>query len=165
MSAVRETAPARLRPMVDDDLEAVLAIERAVYPFPWTEGIFRDCLNVGYSCWVGAGEGDLRGYGVMSVAAGESHILNLCVHPDWRRQGLGRTLLVHLLRLARRHRAETALLEVRPSNRGALALYQDLGFSEVGVRRNYYPHRQGREDALILALDLSAGTAAAGLGR
>ena len=155
MSAVADDALVRLRLMGVDDLGEVMAIEEAAYPFPWTPGIFRDCIHVGYSCWVAAGADGVQAYGVMSVGAGESHILNLCVHPHRRRRGLGRTVLGHLLRLARKHRAETALLEVRPSNREALALYQDLGFSEVGVRRNYYPHSQGREDALILALDLT----------
>jgi ribosomal-protein-alanine N-acetyltransferase len=140
--------------MREADLDQVLAIEQVAYPFPWTRGIFEDCLRVGYSCWVLAEGTTILGYGVMSTAVGESHVLNLCVCPDRQRQGLGRRLLGHLLRLARSHHADTALLEVRPSNRGALALYREAGFNEVGVRRGYYPGHRGREDALILALDL-----------
>jgi ribosomal-protein-alanine N-acetyltransferase len=140
--------------MREDDLERVVEIERRAYAFPWTRGIFEDCLRVGYSCWVLDGPGDIVGYGVMSVAAGESHILNLCVRPERQRRGHGRRLLHHLLALARRHHAEITLLEVRPSNRAGLALYRAVGFNEVGMRRGYYPGHSGREDAIILALDL-----------
>jgi ribosomal-protein-alanine N-acetyltransferase len=144
-----------LRPMREDDLPQVLAIEGQAYGFPWTERIFRDCLRVGYACWVLEWGGDIVGYGVMSVAAGESHILNLCVRPDAQNQGHGRRILTHLLFLARSHHADTALLEVRPSNRAAIHLYRRMGFNEVGMRRGYYPGEVGREDAIILARDLS----------
>ena len=140
--------------MREADLDEVLAIERAAYPFPWTRGILEDCLRVGYGCWVLEQGRVVIGYGVISVAVGESHILNLCVRPEYQRQGHGRRLLDHLLALSRRHHADTALLEVRPSNRPALALYRQAGFNEVGMRRGYYPGTNGREDALILALAL-----------
>ncbi len=140
--------------MSEEHLSEVILIEQEAYPFPWTRQIFLDCLRVGYSCWVLEQDSVLVGYGVMSVAVGESHILNLCVRPGFQSQGLGRYLLEHLLALAQRHHADTALLEVRPSNRPALQLYRKTGFNEVGVRRGYYPGPKGREDALILALDL-----------
>ena len=155
MSAVLQVSELRLRPMSEDDLPLVTAIERDAYPFPWTAQIFRDCLRVGYSCWVADLQGQVEAYGVMSVSVGECHILNLCVRPELQRQGIGRRMLAHLLYLARKHGAETALLEVRPSNRPAVALYEREGFGEVGVRRHYYPAANGREDALILAKDLS----------
>lgn len=154
MSAVADTALMRFRPMQEADLAAVIAIEEAAYVFPWSEGIFRDCLRVGYSCWVLEQGPAVAGYGVMAVAAGECHILNLCVDPQCHRRGLGRLLLERLLKLAADHQAESAFLEVRPSNRPAIALYEKFGFSEVGIRRGYYPARPGREDALILALSL-----------
>ena len=156
MSAVLKVSAVRLRPMSEDDLARVMGIEQQAYTFPWSEQIFRDCLRVGYCCWVLERDGSLDAYGVMSVGAGESHILNLCVRPAVQRHGLGRRLLAHLLQLARRHGAHTALLEVRPSNRAAFELYRDSGFNEVGIRRDYYPGDRGREDALILALDLTA---------
>lgn len=143
--------------MSELDLDEVVGIEQAAYPFPWTRGIFEDCLRVGYACWVLEQEGAIAAYGVLSVAVGEAHILNLCVRPERQRQGYGRSLLRHLLGLARRHHADTALLEVRPSNRAALALYRSMGFNEVGTRRGYYPGERGREDALILAIDLAGG--------
>ena len=157
MSAVPRLSELRLRPMSEDDLSIVTGIERDAYPFPWTLQIFRDCLRVGYSCWVADRDGHIEGYGVMSISAGECHILNLCVRPDLQRQGVGRRMLAHLLFLARKHEAQTALLEVRPSNHPAIALYQQAGFGEVGVRRRYYPAAYGREDALILAKDLTVG--------
>jgi ribosomal-protein-alanine N-acetyltransferase len=137
------------------DLEQVLAIEEAVYPFPWTLGILQDCLRVGYCCWVVELEGMVIGYGVMSVVIDESHILNLCIHPDWQGRGLGRKLILRLLKIARQHGAETAFLEVRENNRAALSLYDHLGFVEVGRRRDYYPAVDGgREHALVMSLEL-----------
>ena len=147
-------AGTHLRPMTVEDIEVIMAIERRAYEYPWSEGIFRDCLNVGYCCWVCEEGGTIAGYAVMSVGAGESHILNLCVRPESRRRGLGRRMLKHMLNIARGHQADTALLEVRPSNRDAIALYTTVGFNEVGIRKAYYPAANGKEDAIILALSL-----------
>ena len=154
MIAILKDPLLSMRPMQDADVVEVMVLERLAYPFPWTEGIFRDCLRVGYSCWVYTLDDRIIGYGVMSVAVGEAHILNICIHPDYQGQGLGRRLLQRLLTLARKHGADTAFLEVRASNRTALRLYLDMGFNEVGLRRGYYPIREGREDAVVLALSL-----------
>ncbi len=154
MSAVLDQSMIVFRPMVEDDLPEIMRIENAAYPFPWTEAIFRDCLRVGYCCWTLECDDALIAHGVMSVAAGESHILNLCVHPESQNMGLGRDMLDHLLEIARHHRAEMVFLEVRPSNEAAIRLYTAAGFDEVGVRRNYYPAESGREDALIMARNL-----------
>lgn len=144
-----------VRPMQPDDLAQVMEVELAAYPHPWTEAIFRDCLRVGYACWVAESAGGLAGYLVLSVAAGEAHLLNLCVAPWHQRQGLGRRLLRHAMRLAREHGADTIFLEVRPSNGRAISLYRDTGFAEVALRRGYYPAGEGqREDALVLAKPL-----------
>ncbi len=137
--------------MQEADLADVIEIERRSYPYPWTRIIFSDCLRAGYSCWVCERQGIIEGYGVISVAAGESHLLNLCVRPEALQQGIGRNLLKHFISVARRHGAEVVFLEVRPSNRAALALYGKNGFNELGVRKDYYPAEGGREDALILA--------------
>ncbi|MHB1513840.1 MAG: ribosomal protein S18-alanine N-acetyltransferase [Acidiferrobacter sp.] len=151
----RNAAPAiKLRAMRSEDLPFVMEVERQAYEFPWTEGIFRDCLRVGYCCRVLEDRGRLVGHGVISVAAGECHVLNLCIHPRHQRRGLGRYMLKHLLDVARAGHARVALLEVRRSNKGAYALYYALGFNEIGLRKNYYPARRGREDALVLARDL-----------
>ena len=154
MSAIVRDPLLAIRPMTGDDLGTVIEIERRAYAFPWTEGIFGDCLRVGYSCWVFSLDRRVIGYGVMSVAAGESHILNVCVDREFRRLGLGRKMMHRLLNIARQKGADTAFLEVRPSNRAALDLYQSLGFNEIGRRPGYYPARQGREDALVLACSL-----------
>lgn len=162
MSAVLKGEEVCVRPMREADLEAVLAIERAAYGFPWSLGIFRDCLRAGYCCWVLEHAAELRAYGIMQVGSGESHILNICVHVRYRRLGFARLLLGHLLEVAAAHGADTALLEVRPTNAPALRLYETMGFNEVGVRRGYYPGHGGREDALILARTLSAPASAQG---
>lgn len=153
MSAVLKPNDIMLRPMGDADLDAVNAIEQATYPFPWTRGIFQDCLRVGYSCWVLEEAGQVLAYGVMSAGGGEAHILTIVVKEEYRELGLGRRLLRHLITIARQAGVETIFLEVRPSNLAAIKLYQSLGFSEVGIRKDYYPDEGGREDALIMGLD------------
>lgn len=141
----------RCREMHRTDLPAVLAIERQSYDFPWSEGIFRDCLRMGYSSWVVTDTpGGILGYGLMSYAMDEAHILNICVDPASRRSGIAAYLLEHLLLQARQHEVDWVLLEVRKSNAAAIALYQGAGFHEIGERRNYYPALKGREDALVL---------------
>lgn len=154
MSAAADLAIGGFRPMVEDDLSAVMAIERQAYNYPWTENIFRDCLRVGYCCWVLDRTGGVEAYAIMNVAAGESHILNLCVDPSRQGQGVGQAMLRQMVRVARMHRADTMFLEVRPSNEAAVRLYEGAGFMEVGMRRGYYPAPGGREDARIFALAL-----------
>lgn len=133
------------------DLDHISAIEQRAYAFPWNLGIFQDCLRAGYICLSATWHGEIIGYGVMSVAVGECHILNICIAPEWQGLGLGRGLLRRMLRIARQQGADTAFLEVRPSNLAARRLYEASGFNEVGVRRGYYPAVRGREDAIILA--------------
>jgi len=150
-----ETAPeVRIRPMAETDVAAVFAIERASYQFPWSEGIFRDCLRVGYVCRVLSLGSQIIGYGVMSVGAGEAHILNLCVADIHRCRGLGRRMLGYLLERGTAAGMSEAFLEVRPSNTAAIRLYQSLGFEQVGMRRGYYQAVGGREDAAVLKLPL-----------
>ncbi|BAZ94966.1 acetyltransferases [Thiohalobacter thiocyanaticus] len=155
MSAVPCFESGRIRPMTSDDLMAVMEIERRCYPHPWTAGIMRDCLRVGYSCWVYERDQVIQAYAILSVAAGEAHLLNLCVRPEVRSQGVGRRLLQHVIITAGRLGGDTLFLEVRPSNKPALALYEKLDFSEVGLRRAYYPGHQGREDAIVMARPLN----------
>ena len=142
------------RPMNKDDVDAVMAIERELYPFPWTPGNFRDSLNARYSCWVYEFGSHLVGYAVLMLAAGEAHVLNIAIGADWQRQGLGRRLMQHLIKVAREYRAEMMFLEVRPSNLAAQRLYDDLGFNEIATRKHYYPAHDGREDAILMGLAL-----------
>lgn len=139
-----------IRSMQMADLPAVLRIEQSSYAFPWTEGIFRDCLRVNYLCRVVEIGGHVVGYGIISVGAGEAHVLNICIADAYRSQGVGRRLLCHLLQLAAHYGAEDALLETRPSNASALHLYRSLGFTQIGTRRGYYQAIGGREDAVVL---------------
>lgn len=152
MSAVIKEENFSFRPMIENDLDGVLLIEGLVYNFPWSRTIFTDCLRVGYCSWIlQTGNNEIDAYGIMSVAVGECHILNLCVHPRSQRMGFGNNLLHYLLDVARKHSANVAFLEVRPSNNAARNLYANAGFNEVGMRRDYYPAKSGREDAIILA--------------
>lgn len=155
MSAVVADVQPLLRPMTGHDLEAVLKVENAAYEFPWTLAIFRDCLRVGCHCYVYESPQGFLGHGIMTVAMGECHILNICIRPDYQQRGLGTGMVRNLLDLARSKKARIALLEVRISNAAAYRLYTKLGFDEIGLRKSYYPARLGREDAIILARDLT----------
>lgn len=148
-------AVASVRAMRGSDLEAVMRIETAAYPYPWTAGIFHDCLRAGHGCWVLERNNDIIGYGILSTGAGEAHVLNICVAPWQQGHGHGRHLMQRLIDAARWHRAERVFLEVRPSNPVAQRLYESLGFNEIGRRPNYYPDHGGRrEDAIVMALEL-----------
>ena len=139
-----------IRAMRGSDVADVVAIERAAYQFPWSEGIFRDCLRVGYVCRVVTMAREVMAYGVMSLGAGEAHILNLCVAEAYRCHGVGRRLLRSLIERAGSAGMADAFLEVRPSNTAAIRLYLALGFEQVGMRRGYYQAANGREDAAVL---------------
>ncbi|MGH7880099.1 MAG: ribosomal protein S18-alanine N-acetyltransferase [Steroidobacteraceae bacterium] len=141
-----------IRPMCDGDVAGVLAIERSSYQFPWSEGIFRDCLRVGYTCRVVTLGRQMVGYGVMSVGAGEAHILNLCVEAAFRCRGVGRRLIELMIERADAVGMKEAFLEVRPSNTAAIRLYLAIGFEQAGMRRGYYQAVGGREDAVVLKL-------------
>jgi ribosomal-protein-alanine N-acetyltransferase len=143
-----------IREMTSDDLGSVIDVEIAAYEHPWTLGIFRDCLRVGYSCWVYEDESSVVAYGIVMLSGAEAHVLNLCVHPDFQRRGIGRLLLNHLTQMSRESGADTILLEVRQSNIIAMQLYLSADFHELGVRTGYYPDHEGREDAIILAKSL-----------
>ncbi|MBD3669856.1 MAG: ribosomal protein S18-alanine N-acetyltransferase [Gammaproteobacteria bacterium] len=140
--------------MRPSDVKEVMATEVRAYPTPWTEGIVRDCISVGYDCQVARLGGEIVAYAFMSVALNEAHLLNLTVKPDLQGQGYGRRMLLHMLDRAETRQADTVFLEVRPSNRVARQLYRSLGFHQIGRRKNYYPDPNGREDALVYSLIL-----------
>ena len=154
MSAVIESPPFFLRPMTESDLNAVMKIENANYNYPWTRQIFVDCIRVGYVCHICEFDREIAGYCIMSTGASEAHILNLCIAEEQRRKGLARHLLTHMIKMARQKEVQNVYLEVRPSNTAAINLYDSLGFNEIGVRKDYYPAEDGREDAIILARSL-----------
>lgn len=146
----------KFRAMTPGDVPAVAAVERTAYAFPWSEGIFRDCLRVGYLCRVADVDGEIVAYGIVAMGAGEAHILNLCVRTDLRGRSIGRQMLMLLLERSRQAGMTDTFLEVRPSNLHAIALYQSVGFVQVGLRKGYYQAEGGREDALVLKLALDA---------
>ena len=141
------------------DLDAIMQIEPTIYTHPWTRGNFSDSLNSGYSAWVleDASLGktsEMIGYALMMTVMDEAHLLNLSVAKHRQKQGLGRYLLEHMITIAKRHKAANMFLEVRASNISAIALYENMGFCEMAVRRGYYPAVQGREDAVLMGLAL-----------
>lgn len=144
-----------IRAMLPSDLKGVAEVEQAAYDFPWSLGIFRDCLLAGYHCLVFEVADVVSGYGIMSIAASEAHILNLCIHPSLHRMGYGRRMLDALLARATEAQVDHVFLEVRPSNEAALNLYQSVGFERIGIRPDYYQARFGREDAVVLSLALA----------
>lgn len=153
MAANPDTLPdanPRIREMFPGDIAAVAKIEQSAYPFPWTRGIFSDCLRAGYRCRVLAHGDTVSGYSVFSESVGEAHLLNLCIDPGRQGEGLGRCLLEAVMDEARLCNVYRMFLEVRPSNRSAIRLYRSGGFHVIGRRPGYYPAHQGREDAMVM---------------
>ena len=140
------------RTMTHSDLAQVADIERRSYEFPWSHGVFRDCLLAGYTCVVLDRGEVLVGYSILSVAAGEAHILNLCVDPNARALGYGDRLLEEILNRAKAVSVKQVFLEVRPSNVHAVSLYRKKGFRQIAERPAYYQAHDGREDAAVLSL-------------
>jgi ribosomal-protein-alanine N-acetyltransferase len=153
MSAVLK-AQYQFRPMQMDDLESIMAIEPQIYPYPWTRGNFSDSLSSGYSAWVLMLNDQIIGYSLMMLVLDEAHLLNLSVAKPYQKQGLGRTLLEHMVSIAKSNQMANMFLEVRPSNISAIALYENMGFNEMAVRRGYYPAANGRENAVLMGLAL-----------
>ena len=147
----------RLRSMQVEDVARIATIDALAYEFPWTPGIFSDCLRAGYTAMVLEDDGGIVGYAIFTASEHEAHLLNVCVVPHRQGEGCGRRLVKRVLDLARWQRCERVFLEVRPSNLHAIALYHHLGFNEIAARPRYYPARDGaREDAIVMALELLA---------
>lgn len=144
-----------VREMTEFDLPPVMAIENSAYEFPWTPGIMSDCLNVGYHCYVYAVNDEIRGYLIYSTVLDEVHLLNICIAPHYQNKGYGAAFLSWLIPHVRQTGSKTLYLEVRASNRAAIHLYERLGFNELGIRANYYPAKNGKEDAQLFACELA----------
>ncbi|GBE08322.1 ribosomal-protein-alanine N-acetyltransferase [bacterium BMS3Abin11] len=145
---------AGIRPMREIDLAEVLAIENVSYDFPWTEGIFRDCLKKQYPSMLFVQQKRILAYAIFQFIVDECHLLNLCIRQEERRQGLATKMVQYLMNQARQNDMGSIFLEVRESNTAAIKLYDKLGFNEIGLRRDYYPGSSGREDALVLAHEI-----------
>ncbi len=140
--------------MVPADLDAVVAIEREVFLFPWTCGNFSDSIRAGYHCLTLEQGGEVCGYGVMTIGVEEAHLLTLSIAACWQRKGWGERLLRHFIHIAKEQGARTMFLDVRESNCGAARLYERIGFRQIARRRDYYPAMGGREDSLVMELAL-----------
>lgn len=143
-----------LRPMTASDLDAMMAIERVNFPFPWTEGNFKDSINSGYMCLVMEQGQQLIGYAVLMMVLDEAHLLNISVAQSHQGQGWGRYLLLQMMEIGREKGGLNMFLEVRPSNHSAIGLYESMGFNEMGIRPGYYPAHNGREDAVLMGMAL-----------
>lgn len=141
--------------IAEADLDELLPLENAGHAIPWSREIFQDCMRAGYYCVLARVDQAIAVYAVSSAAAGEAHILNVCVNKSYRRQGYGREAVLHLLDVVKHNKVQTVFLEVRPSNISAISLYDSLGFLEIGQRKGYYPKKGGgREDASVMAMEL-----------
>ncbi len=140
--------------MNSNDLSTVLDIERRSYDFPWNHSIFHDCQSAGYNCIVLSHQESVVGYAILSIAASEAHVLNLCIDPDFRSLGYGGLLLDELLHYARSALVREVFLEVRPSNKIAISLYLKRGFYQIADRKEYYQANNGRENACVFAKKL-----------
>ena len=144
----------QFRPMTQEDIPDILIIDQEAHQFPWSESTLRDCIRVGYDCWVIQHRKGIAGYGIMRMTMDECHILNVCVRPAFQGKGIGRQLMNHLLQLGLGKGAVVSFLEVRASNTPAIHLYERLGYHLIERREGYYPAVDGREDAFIYRLDI-----------
>jgi ribosomal-protein-alanine N-acetyltransferase len=154
LTAIAEKEHPLIRRLTRLDVDRILEIEELAYPFPWTRGVFVDCLRVGYACFGLQIGKQLSGYTIFSWAAGEAHLLNLCVHPDWQHRGYGSLLLEYTINQVARAESDSIFLEVRASNPRAAKLYVNRGFKVIGERKAYYRAGEKREDAIIMSLNL-----------
>jgi [ribosomal protein S18]-alanine N-acetyltransferase len=144
------------RLMQQNDLTEIIAIEKSANQFPWSLKNFEDSLRSNHHAWVFLDkQNDIQGYVITQKVMDELHLLNICVKPDSQRRGVGRSILNHVISFAETNFAAVILLEVRSSNQRAQQLYLQSGFNEMSVRTGYYPAQQGREDAVLMAMDLS----------
>lgn len=154
MTPPHDTGHPLIRRLGLQDLDRILEIEQLAYPYPWTRGIFEDCLQVGYACFGLQIGKDLAGYTIFNWVAGEAHLLNLCIHPEWQHRGYGSLLLEYTIGHVAALDIESIFLEVRASNHRAANLYQNRGFRIIGRRPLYYTAGESREDATVMLLKI-----------
>jgi [ribosomal protein S18]-alanine N-acetyltransferase len=140
----------RLRPMTEADLSAVVEIEQATQPTPWSAGVFLDCFASRYDCRVVTLQDQVVAFAVLSSVLDEVHLLNIAVAPAMQRRGVAWATLKELIAEYQRPDLRSLYLEVRESNRGARALYEHLGFQVIGERKGYYRTEGGRENAILM---------------
>ncbi len=136
------------------DLTRAFEIEQASHAFPWSEKTLATNQGERYLNLKLEQQGKMVGFAIVQTVLDEATLFNIAIDPAHQRQGLGRILLEEILSQLEARDVFTLWLEVRASNRGAISLYESLGFNEVSIRRNYYPAASGREDAIIMALPI-----------
>lgn len=139
-----------IRKMTEADVAAVMLVELQIYQFPWNERNFLDSLRAGYHMHCMWLDDQLAGYLVMMEVVDETHLLNISIRADLQGLGYGKMLLEWAIGQSRAAGSTGMLLEVRPSNEVARALYEKQGFKLIGIRKNYYPAPNGREDAMVM---------------
>lgn len=138
-----------LRDMLRADLDQVLEIERKSFQQPYSRQIFEQELKIQVATlWVALHRKKIVGYIDFWLIRDEMELISIAVHPDYKKTGIGETLMQEMMRYAHRHAARFIHLDVRESNRGAQRLYEKFGFTKVGIRRRYYSDNQ--EDAIIM---------------
>ncbi len=142
-----------IRPTIPEDIPLIAKIEQVAYFEPWSEAILYDCLRVGYAFYSLVMQQQVIGYVIWYPIMDECHLLNITVHPNYQRQGLGQQLLQFVITTVQKQ-IKLIFLEVRESNWPAIALYEKLGFKQVGLRKNYYATTDGKENAIIYQLNL-----------
>jgi ribosomal-protein-alanine N-acetyltransferase len=141
------------RPITFGDIAEIMAIERTAYAYPWSERFFRQEMQVECArSFLAESEGRIAGYILFWLLPGEIDIHNIAVHKEFRRRGLGRSLLENVIIEARKRGSTRITLEVRKSNVAAQALYESVGFTVSGIRKGYYS--DDGEDALLMTLEL-----------
>lgn len=140
-----------IRPYLEEDIPAFLAIEQQVQYSPWSENLFRQPLEIaryqGRALCLGS---EVIGYYLIEQVVDEATLHNIAIQPEYQGQGYGRLLLNDALQLCRSHGVVVIFLEVRLSNVGARHLYEQSGFRQVGLRKEYYATADGREAALVM---------------
>ena len=152
--SVRKSDLYNFIPMSIKDLNKIYDLELESYNFPWTKEILRDCILSKYDSFSVFFNENLVGYVIAKIIYPETHILNLTVKKNFRKKGIGKSLIELIISEARLRNSENILLEVRVGNIEAQSLYEKLNFQIIGTRKNYYESENGREDAYVLKLDL-----------
>lgn len=142
------------RPMTLDDIDTILRIEQQGYDFPWSKNLFEQAVKSTKYCAVAQSEDRIVGYGILSYVVGEAELLNICIDPKEQSKGFAKQLLQHLVAHAAHKDNHEMYLEVRVTNTAAIHIYEQAGFNEIGRRKNYYPTKAGKEDAILMALPL-----------
>ena len=151
MSSVKKEKNFEIFEMSKTDIGQVFSIEKENFNFPWSQNIFNDCIDNGYICKIICNDEKIVGYSISSAFSLEFHIMNISIMKQFQNHGLARMMIQDSYINALKNNCNVIFLECRPSNKIAIHLYESEGFSEVGIRKDYYPSQNGKEDGIIFA--------------